>query len=47
VTAKLEPDGDRLSIRCNINGVMMSSHVVIQNDAINIFTTVSERVIVV
>ena len=47
VTAKLEQDDDRLSIRCNINGVMMSSHVVIQNDAINIFTTVSEWVIVV
>lgn len=39
VTADLAKDGDRTSIRCNIDGVISSSHVVIQDDALHLFTT--------
>lgn len=42
VTAELTNDGSRTSIRCNIDGVISSSNIVIQKDALHIFTTVSK-----
>ncbi|XP_071178245.1 methylcrotonoyl-CoA carboxylase subunit alpha, mitochondrial-like [Mytilus edulis] len=39
VTAELTNDGSRTSIRCNIDGVISSSNIVIQKDALHIFTT--------